>query len=384
MIPVAFATYMVYRYVYQRDKATLRYRFPDRASIFAALQSLSDDMQVKLNELSASMGFKGRSSTADIDPSAVADLDDIDDHRKNDNGENRSKDGNIHSTSKNTTSEEFSEQTDSEHVIVDLVVGGPLESVRERSQEFDKSTRSTRSHSKAFRILSSETIDDNVPHSLKSSMQESTRCRDPTGAWALSLDAAPDGSSSMEDSADLAAEEKAKEKQSRTKRRSTLTKKMKNWKSKREQFARDMPHTIEVFHQACFYMGAFYCTHIWSTSNRIVQAISGGGSVFPLLALHAFFDPFQGFLNYLVYQRPRYIQLRKRHPEFNRITILLFILRFSFMGGNDARNLLRRSEQEHDSLQSKPSKVSLISGDSKLSLDLNVDSNHSHETPAPN
>eukprot|EP00526_Cylindrotheca_closterium_P006549 CAMPEP_0113610824 /NCGR_PEP_ID=MMETSP0017_2-20120614/5230_1 /TAXON_ID=2856 /ORGANISM="Cylindrotheca closterium" /LENGTH=610 /DNA_ID=CAMNT_0000519733 /DNA_START=1 /DNA_END=1833 /DNA_ORIENTATION=+ /assembly_acc=CAM_ASM_000147 len=381
-----FATYMVYRYVYARDKATLKYRFPDRASIFGALKSLSDDMQLKLNEFSTSMGFKSRSSTPDVDAAAVGDLgvDDNSESDGNSDDNDDSKDGKNHSSSKNATSEEFSssvEQTDSEHVIIDLGVGGPLDAVQELSVEFDKSGRSYRSaeRAKAFKAMSSEPIDDSIPQALKSSIQESTKGRDPTGAWALSLNEVEDASSSMEDSADLAAAEEAKEKRPKIKRRSTLRLKMDAWKSKRERFAREMPHTVEVFHQACYYLGAFYCTHIWSTSNRIVQTISGGGSVFPLSALHAFFDPFQGFLNYIVYQRPRYIQLRKRHPDLNRIAILLFILRFSFMGGNDARNL-RSSTHDRDSLQSKRSK---FSGDSKLSLDLNVvdDSSTQQGTP---
>lgn len=116
---------------------------------------------------------------------------------------------------------------------------------------------------------------------------------------------------------------------------------VKEWKSRRVEYAEDMPRTYEVFQQACYYLGAFYCTHVWSTSNRVVQAISGGGTVFPLLACHSFFDPFQGFLNYLVYQRPRLIQLKKKHPELGWWRILMKSLRFSFMDGG--KSLATRS-----------------------------------------
>lgn len=117
-----------------------------------------------------------------------------------------------------------------------------------------------------------------------------------------------------------------------------LKKRFQTWKENRQTYAQEMPHTIEVFHQSCFYLGAFYCTHIWSTSNRIYEAITGGGSVFGLSAIHAFFDPFQGFLNFLVYQRPRYIRLRKQYPERSRRKILNSILRFSFMREDDFSN----------------------------------------------
>jgi hypothetical protein len=111
-----------------------------------------------------------------------------------------------------------------------------------------------------------------------------------------------------------------------------LKSKLVRWKSQRSRYAEDMPRTYEVFRQACCYLGAFYCTHVWSTSNRIVQTLSGGATVFPLIACHSFFDPFQGFLNYLVYQRPRYLQIRRRFPDIGRWEALVRMLRFSYMG----------------------------------------------------
>jgi hypothetical protein len=111
-----------------------------------------------------------------------------------------------------------------------------------------------------------------------------------------------------------------------------LKSKLVRWKSRRSRYAEDMPRTHEVFRQACYYVGAFYCTHVWSTSNRIVQTISDGATVFPLIACHSFFDPFQGFMNYLVYQRPKYLQIRRRFPDIGRWEALVRVLRFSYMG----------------------------------------------------
>lgn len=119
----------------------------------------------------------------------------------------------------------------------------------------------------------------------------------------------------------------------------------KEWKSKRTQFTEEMPHTVEVFHQACFYLGVFYATHIWSTSNRIVQAISNGETVFPLIAAHSFFDPLQGFLNYFVYQRPRFLRVRRQYPEIGRMEALRRILRFTCQGDNPDWNTGQRSSR---------------------------------------
>ncbi|KAL3934197.1 MAG: hypothetical protein SGBAC_010029, partial [Bacillariaceae sp.] len=141
--------------------------------------------------------------------------------------------------------------------------------------------------------------------------------------------------------------------------RKSIQARVKEWKTRRVQYAEDMPRTYEVFQQACYYLGAFYCTHVWSTSNRVVQTISGGETVFPLLACHSFFDPFQGFLNYLVYQRPRFIQLKKKHPELGWWGIMVKSLRFSFMdagrsGSNrsfgDSRNFRKQSLRKNNTV----------------------------------
>jgi len=196
---------------------------------------------------------------------------------------------------------------------------------------------------------------ENTPHIFDLCRDEGSHCGEGIGTYEMSLESAREWSSDVDDlgisdknnlegSDDVnnlvkvkAAEEVQRKQAAKgTKRPSKLQQTISKWKSERQRFAREMPLTIEVFHQACFYLGAFYCTHIWSTSNRIHETVTGD-TLFHLSAIHAFFDPFQGFLNFLVYQRPRFIQIQKHHPAFSRIKVALFVLRFTFMGGkNDA------------------------------------------------
>jgi len=101
------------------------------------------------------------------------------------------------------------------------------------------------------------------------------------------------------------------------------------WKSSRSQYRDDYKRTLEVFHQACFYLGVFYLTHVWSTTNRVIQMISNGDTYYGVIVMHSFFDPLQGFLNYFVYQRPRYLQIRRSYPEVGRLRAISRMLRFS-------------------------------------------------------
>lgn len=74
---------------------------------------------------------------------------------------------------------------------------------------------------------------------------------------------------------------------------SVVLEKVKRWRERRESFATDNPRTFEVFYQALWYLGTFYITHCWSTSNRIVQQMNEGETKFPLIFIHSWFDPFQ-------------------------------------------------------------------------------------------
>ena len=84
------------------------------------------------------------------------------------------------------------------------------------------------------------------------------------------------------------------------------------WWQRRKQFADDNPRTIQVRNQAIMYLAAFVLTHFFSTANRILQEMRNGQTVYVVVFLHALLDPLQGFTNFLVYQRPRFVQIRKR------------------------------------------------------------------------
>jgi len=75
-------------------------------------------------------------------------------------------------------------------------------------------------------------------------------------------------------------------------------------------------YSTRIAHQAYFYFGAFIISWIWSTAFRLGQLFTGNSNYF-LLLMTSFFVPLQGFLNYFVYMRPRYLQYKKKHPKFS-------------------------------------------------------------------
>ena len=109
----------------------------------------------------------------------------------------------------------------------------------------------------------------------------------------------------------------------------------KRWQLKRQIFREDNPRTAEVFHQALWYLGVFYLTHVWSTTNRTIQLVKNGRTYFGITVIHSFFDPLQGFLNFLVYQRPRYVRIRKSLPELGCWGALEMALMFTIVSGED-------------------------------------------------
>lgn len=66
--------------------------------------------------------------------------------------------------------------------------------------------------------------------------------------------------------------------------------------------------------QALFYVGAFYLTFTFATINRLIQQIAGK-TFFATTVLHTIFEPGQGFFNYLVYLRPRFINYKEKNPD---------------------------------------------------------------------
>lgn len=108
------------------------------------------------------------------------------------------------------------------------------------------------------------------------------------------------------------------------------------WRERKARYQQENPRSTQVFHQALYYLAAFYMTHLFSTVNRILQ-FTRGGSYYILIVLHSFFDPLQGFLNFLVYRRPRC--LRHRKQNMTRKEALKQTLRWSWLGeGEDSEN----------------------------------------------
>ena len=64
--------------------------------------------------------------------------------------------------------------------------------------------------------------------------------------------------------------------------------------------------------QGIWFVGAMYITYFFPTISRIAQ--QAGVTSFPLLLLHALSFPTQGFWNFWVYIRPRFIKYRSDHP----------------------------------------------------------------------
>ena len=70
----------------------------------------------------------------------------------------------------------------------------------------------------------------------------------------------------------------------------------------------------DVASQGFLYAGAFYLTWIWFTVVRFLPLI---GELVPyqLLATAVVFAPLQGFFNMLIYLFPKFMALKRTHPE---------------------------------------------------------------------
>lgn len=117
---------------------------------------------------------------------------------------------------------------------------------------------------------------------------------------------------------------------------------LERWMTRRAIYKEDYARTVEVANQSVWYLGVFYITHIWSTSNRIVQQVNNGKTRFGLILCHSWFDPFQGFLNFVVYQRPRYLKIRKSHPTLGVLGAVRRALRFSYLPNLEKNRRPRR------------------------------------------
>ena len=72
----------------------------------------------------------------------------------------------------------------------------------------------------------------------------------------------------------------------------------------------------KIANQSMFYVACFYVTWIPATINRIFNEVNMT-SPFAVLLLHAIFAPGQGFLNFVVYARPKYLRYREQKHKTN-------------------------------------------------------------------
>lgn len=82
--------------------------------------------------------------------------------------------------------------------------------------------------------------------------------------------------------------------------------------AERERLTRKVKKDVAL--QGFLYAGAFYLTWVWFTIVRFLPLI-GEPVPYQLLATAVFFAPFQGFLNMLIYLFPKFMALKRTHPE---------------------------------------------------------------------
>jgi len=91
-----------------------------------------------------------------------------------------------------------------------------------------------------------------------------------------------------------------------------------------EEVAR-MERSKKVAIQSALFVGALYLTWSFTTVTRIYQVTTGNNST-TLLVLMAIFFPLQGFFNFLVYCRPRYLRCKSRNPNLSTRKLLWLAL----------------------------------------------------------
>lgn len=75
-------------------------------------------------------------------------------------------------------------------------------------------------------------------------------------------------------------------------------------------------NTKKVATQAVLYIFAFYVTALFATIVRVFQAFSTNVPFWAIMCMTIFY-PAQGFLNAMIYIRPRYLRYRQKHPEWS-------------------------------------------------------------------
>eukprot|EP01083_Nonionella_stella_P145791 457591_1 len=111
-----------------------------------------------------------------------------------------------------------------------------------------------------------------------------------------------------------------------------------------------------------FYVLSFVVTFTWSIVNRIIL-FNRKEEVYVLLLGNAFFDPLQGFINYLVYVRPKFVSSRKKYPKKNCFVIIYHLMthREIMNDMNEENEEMMRSElSEWRSIRDSQSKHSQL------------------------
>lgn len=86
-----------------------------------------------------------------------------------------------------------------------------------------------------------------------------------------------------------------------------------------------MERSRKVAIQSALFVGALYLTWSFTTITRIYQVTTGNNST-ALLVLMAIFFPLQGFFNFLVFCRPRYLRCKSRNPGLKTRQLLWMTL----------------------------------------------------------
>ena len=130
--------------------------------------------------------------------------------------------------------------------------------------------------------------------------------------------------------------------------------------------------------QALLYVATFFLAHIFypviSFVNINYVAVEENRNIyFPLVVLVKLFAPSLGFWNFFIYIRPRYYQLRKRHPDVSGLELMRKILLHSenvdsgARPGTSARRINRQLCRGPACLQ-----VPDLSGDADFTPELNL------------
>lgn len=92
-------------------------------------------------------------------------------------------------------------------------------------------------------------------------------------------------------------------------------------------------NTKKVATQAVLYIGAYCLTALFSTTVRVMQAFTTNIPFWAILGMTLFY-PAQGFFNFLIYVRPRYLRYRQKHPEWTLTMLVRETLARAIRGGS--------------------------------------------------